>query len=463
MQHIPAAVVAEEVQQLQEQLGLTPFLADLLRQALNPDPTKPKQILIQPRAITWQGENIGRIWPMQLDHIILPPAFGLWLSQQRNLGEGSLSPNTTAVKRFLGIFKAPADMDLLSAEFMGEVYKQDMVGAARNLPLLNPKHSCCQKMPSAIGHWVSWHLAVCNRQEDYTWTNKLNALNNDLVGWQRKCSEAHDMANMARKLYDANRIAKMKDADGLKEAAVAAMLRLRAIATHYQGRQHISMKALGEANTALVGVIWCCTWAGRDYEWKIVTKQTILDILTPREDGSVVDHLVCTKHKTCKELGEAVKWLSPPILEGLRCYVSLPLMKKEKASDLFWRPVKGKEISVQACLRTFGAEYLPGTQPPGVNLMRKRFTTDALEVYQNAKVLSDLKDVDKHGEKTAAKSYAAYTWQRNCEKAKQVYQRVMGEVPSWPTDEVLAIRDQKCGQLQLKDGPAEDDDEDYDE
>ena len=145
--------------------------------------------------------------------------------------------------------------------------------------------------------------------------------------------------------------------------------------------------------------------------------------------------LVCPDHKTADELGEVVKYLSPSTCEALRHYLELPIRDGEPR--LLFAPVRGAAVTISGMLRCFGLRYLPQTQPPGVNLLRKRFTMAVLNLFKNSKVLSALEEVDKHSAETALRNYAAMTFEQQADAARAMYLGAMGEPPSWPDEPTI--------------------------
>ena len=75
------------------------------------------------------------------------------------------------------------------------------------------------------------------------------------------------------------------------------------------------------------------------------------------------------------------------------------------------------------------ALYLQGTQPPTVNLMRKRFTTAAFDVYRQPDILRALEVASKHKGRTARSVYCAMEFETQATTSEAIYKAVMIYIP----------------------------------
>ena len=62
-------------------------------------------------------------------------------------------------------------------------------------------------------------------------------------------------------------------------------------------------------------------------------------------------------------------------------------------------------------LKLYSKRYLPGTQPLGVNLMRKKMHREALGLLGRGGVLDQIETADKHSKSTALNTYFAMDYQ----------------------------------------------------
>ena len=88
-------------------------------------------------------------------------------------------------------------------------------------------------------------------------------------------------------------------------------------------------------------------------------------------------------------------------------------------------------------LEHFGGIFLEGTVAPGVNLLRKRFTTAVVDMRSNPHVLAMLKVVDKHSAQVTLSHYLRLTFEQQADQARLIYFAAMGEPPAWPSEEEL--------------------------
>jgi hypothetical protein len=375
----------------------------------------------------------GSSFPRVYEEFALDEHFGRWLRQQRNLKKQSIAPTVQAVSRFLGILAVPDGVGRNEPGVLATFYEDDVLAEIRDLPLFQPKYSWSRKTVAALSHWCQFHIEACDRKGSAAQGVRASivALKAQLIGWNKVSQSEKKKQNRKRKRYDAVRVTKMADCATMKLAARKAMMHLKSLHREYHGQASMPYSAQGAANVDLAGIVFLCNWAGRDGEWAMMTEAHVREQLFEMN----ADHLICSDHKTVDELGEAVKHISACTKEAFRLYFGLPMLR---ATELAFRPCKnGEAVSFQYLLRAFGAKYLPGTQAPGVNLLRKCFTKSVITVFANADALAAVEEVDKHSAKTALQSYAALTFQEQADGGRKTYVHAMGEPPAWPTEEPL--------------------------
>ena len=365
-------------------------------------------------------------YPLQKPDFVLDARFEHWLRQQRNLQPKSIPCTIVAAQRFLTLLE-PADpqLDRNRREVVAAVYKQNLLAQLLETPLMKPERSWARKMAVALQHWCQFHIECGDREDDHSNRRFLVALKTETVGWVKRCSDAHQEQCRDRKMYDAARIEKMASVDELKEGARRAMFDLIRLQKLYAEASTMSRKDRFRANADFALIVWTCNWAGRDDEWAIMEAEHAKSQLAAGKD-----HFVCPRHKTARELGEAVKHLSPCTQEAARCYLSLP---GHSDTGKLFRAAGGREVQILKLLKKGAALHLPGTQPPQVNLMRKRFTKAVLSVFKRQEVLDALETADKHRGSTALKHYCAMTFQEEADQCAAVYKAAMGDPPEWPS------------------------------
>jgi len=389
------------------------------------------------KAKAWIPESWkpGSDYPIDYADVALDNTFERWLRQQRVLKPQSIVPAVEAVSRFLSLIEVSDGCDRTGAGVLAAIYEADMLATLRDLPILKSEYSWSQKMSSALNHWCQFHIEGCERRKDPATRASIAALQNQLVGWAKEAKESHKTQCRARKRYDAERISKMADCDTLKASARCAMVEIKQLHQKYAGELSMPESAAGRAVVALAGIVYICNWAGRDGEWKKMPESHVRHQL---DKGA--DYFVCPDHKTADELGEAVKHVSAGTKEAIRHYLELPTNRPEPR--LLFRAVRAEKVSFSTLLRTYGKRFLRGTQPPGVNLVRKSFTKAVLQLCSGHPALSALGTVDKHSPAVILQHYLALTFQEQAALGEAVYKAAMGEPPAWPTDE------------EVEDGPA---------
>ena len=292
----------------------TPPPAQLGAQAAQP-PTGELLLGINPEYEKWtpEGRKKGSCAPIGCD-VEVSGDFAVWLDQERDLLPQSIKPVVEAVSRFLSLLVAPAGHDPNSAVYLAAIYEQNMLPVIRKLPIAGPGASWSRKMASAIAHYTDFKLKFCKRQrilfplQQEFWTMKrdsIAALKEQMAGWTIKASHLAKGLKRERKRYDSKRIALMAKPAILKESARVAAVDLARLERKYPSDgPKVSRKDHGRANVAFSHILYTTNWAGRDGEW---TRMKDADVGEQLEEANF---LICPNHKTCDELGEAVKALS---------------------------------------------------------------------------------------------------------------------------------------------------------
>lgn len=370
--------------------------------------------------------------------------FSMWLDTVMVLDTESTKPCIQALQRFLSCLEITSGHSRTSPEVLAALYKQSLMPKLMSLNLLDPNHSWSQKMPSALGKWCKWHIEQCQAKasafQDEGETEaardiaalkeNIDALSRKLTGWTKRSSRSHKRACRDRLRYDAGRMDNMADDDSRRAAVLKAMLELRDICEKYKDERVLPKKQHGRANVAMAGIIFQTGFAGRDHEWKEVEAQYVIDQL---EAGH--EFLVIGDHKTASTYGDVVKQLFPGVAEAMKWFLKLP---RDPDNPKFFQPVQStsRGVSMQGLLDTFGRRYLPGWQPPAVNLIRKQLNL-CIAMYSNMDdMLNMLVVVDKHSKNTIKSSYVAMTFEKEAKYCAACFIRVFGEPVPWPSNEL---------------------------
>ena len=139
-------------------------------------------------------------------------------------------------------------------------------------------------------------------------------------------------------------------------------------------------------------------------EWELMSFKSVVDALNAGDN-----FLVCSDHKTSPTYGDLAKYLSPGLVEALKCYASLP---RRPGVDKFLVPAvaSATQVCIPSSMRTFVKRYLPcgpgRRERPTINLVRKWFHKALIGLTDTKEKLKDLMVViDGHSKRVIDRHY----------------------------------------------------------
>jgi hypothetical protein len=174
-----------------------------------------------------------------------------------------------------------------------------------------------------------------------------------------------------------------------------------------------------EAATALVGVIFYNSFAGRSGEWELMQRSHVKDHLDKHNT-----FLLCPQHKTVATYGTLAKHIPAGSWHAFRLYLDLP----GKRTDRFIEPptATSTQASVAGLLKRFGVIAFKTEDPPNSNLIRKMFHSCLLRISRDKEAMRFMEKVDAHSEHIARKVYAITTPEDDSKLAHMLYTEVFG-------------------------------------
>jgi hypothetical protein len=143
-----------------------------------------------------------------------------------------------------------------------------------------------------------------------------------------------------------------------------------------------------EAATALVGVIFYNSFAGRSGEWELMQRSHVKDHLDKHNT-----FLLCPQHKTVATYGTLAKHIPAGSWHAFRLYLDLP----GKRTDRFIEPptATSTQASVAGLLKRFGVIAFKTEDPPNSNLIRKMFHSCLLRISRDKDAITTPEDDSK--------------------------------------------------------------------
>ena len=146
-----------------------------------------------------------------------------------------------------------------------------------------------------------------------------------------------------------------------------------------------------EAATALVGVIFFNSFAGRSGEWELMQSSHVTGQL-----DKCSTFLLCPQHKTVATYGSLAKHVPAGSWHAFRLYLDLP----GKHTDRFIEPptATSTQASVAGLLKRFGVLAFKTDDPPNSNLIRKMFHSCLIRMSRDKEAMRFMEKIDAHSE-----------------------------------------------------------------
>lgn len=401
-------------------------------------------------------------WPSTLKNDIVEHGlddFKMWLYRKQNKKEDHASNIVLNVGRALGALKIigsepEAEAKLTDVKALVAFYTSNEYLKFANMDLMHPKYGWTIKTIDALACYCQFHLYELAqksiRSELGPWdeySNVLHAFVKDLRGGFRKRCEDQRAQNIEKKkAEDLKKIKNLPQITTMQEAVHAGYIVLQHIATKWAGQPTMPSSVRALANACLCGGINLDTFMGRSMEWELLKY-----VHAKGQVDDKLDYIVCTQHKTSKTYGDLAKWLSPGLVEAIKCYMSLP---RHDCDGNLLLPAQGgcNRISFASCLHTFCKKFLPAEKSyPTVNLVRKWLHTSLMKLTDTKDKLKEVMLlIDAHSKSVQDRHYWLREPEDDVKLAKLLVHTIFGATVPWPDQtQVAAFFEQTCASTML--------------
>ena len=421
------------------------------------------------------------IWPRRLLEDAIPlPAFSEYLVTQKNTKKDHRENQLRGAGRVLDMLEAnggPLDHNEpgMDIKVLLGLYTERTHTQLLNLPILRPVYTWSLKTIDAFISYCEFHARQVSQKmildgDEYLSKYKtvLEELVKDLRGGHRKrCVEQHDKDLLARRRHDREQLKNITTPDELRRGVEEGYRVLAFIHKQYRHADSLPEALQAEANSILIGSIWCSSFGGRKKEWETMPLATALGMLERDED-----FLIVTEHKTSTTYGDLAKWLPAGLLTCLKHYLQLP--RRPSVSTMLHPVRDGTDVvNVPKALKLFHKRHLPKkTVAPTVNLMRKWFHTALMKATDSKDKLKEVMTLlDAHRSGVQSKHYYLRDPADDTILAKHLVKLNLGDTAAWPVEdekgldnevrgaiENLMARTGDCDDKETEDDEAEDED-----
>ena len=362
--------------------------------------------------------------PLPVAKIELQGNFGAFLS---SVGCESIAKNqnVAAVKRFFSAievseFEGPGFKDQQDWEhiqvFMA-ISQTSIMNELQLLPCMHPYRTWSAKIVAALKHYVD-HLKVMALGDHSKWSAKdiglLNLLReSQLKFWGKKAKKGAKIARLAKNFLTSQQLSNFPSVEVMQFAVEQAMLILNAVVEAALARGSITNGELALLNKCICLILACNGFLGRSGEWKRLLA-SIIEALNRSGCGVVI----CEEHKTSANYGELAKFLFPGTVIACARYVEIikllpnPKLCKRTGEPLFLQPVGGDacgDFPFHSYLKHASILFIKPLQQKSclltVNLLRKMFHSEVMDLSNADKALFLIGKADAHGIQTAKSHY----------------------------------------------------------
>jgi len=253
-----------------------------------------------------------------------------------------------------------------------------------------------------------------------------------LPGYKREGIDFRKLANKKKHQFDAERLEKFPSTEQIKDAVLNAMVSLGSLSRDSAGKDQLDFSEKLNATTAMVGIIYYNSFAGRSGEWQIMTRAHMEE-----QAAASKDFLLCPEHKTNDTYGTLAKYVPAGSMEAMKVYCNLP----GKTTDLLLEPASPQSlnVSVHQHLKKFGRMFLNEPEPPNSNLIRKQYHTMLLRLSREGGAMELMRKVDAHSVDVAMKVYATTTNEDDAKLGKYLHEHLFGEPVNWPSEDMIRV------------------------
>ena len=196
--------------------------------------------------------------------------------------------------------------------------------------------------------------------------------------------------------------------DKIKAAVSKAMMAIGALSEKTIGENHLASEEQLYVTTAMVGIIFYNSFAGRREPWEDLAREHVADQI-----AAGANYVLCNAHlKTADTYGLVAKYVPTGSMEAMNIYMHLP----GKKTSLFLEPtLDDQRVSVDYHLERFGHTFMDTLDPPSCNLIRTYYHSQLLKTSSGLQWLQ-----------------SSSTNEEDVEFSKYMYEEFFGEPVEWP-------------------------------
>jgi len=193
------------------------------------------------------------------------------------------------------------------------------------------------------------------------------------------------------------------------------MMAIGALSEKTIGENHLASEEQLYVTTAMVGIIFYNSFAGRREPWEDLTREHVADQI-----AAGANYVLCNAHlKTADTYGLVAKYVPTGSMEAMNIYMHLP----GKKTSLFLEPtLDDQRVSVDYHLERFGHIFMDTLDPPSCNLIR---------MYYHSQLLNTSSGLQLMGKMMPCVS-SPCTNEEDVEFSKYMYEEFFGEPVEWP-------------------------------
>ena len=406
----------------------------------------PPPVKFTPEALAWnvgaESEDVRRSsWPLLPNRKVPMQSFFVYLVNAKGLEDLSAQGHLLRMTYFFGMFDLPTEFS--QEAFMAALFSSGAAEQWAALPIMSPERPTTRNMMTAVLHYVDFLILQCERRQHREACRCLNLLRADVLKpLCRRTLKARAIDENRLREEDAERLLKLPKAEVLREVVREAMIDLHHVWEDCRARGAPTLYNKGIANTIMIGLVFCNSYAGRPGEWTRLRRCQVEEMINDE-----MTLLTFKKHKTAWKYGSLGRHVPP----GNRAAMAKMLDIHPATAELFFDPprLETKLVSCNALLRRFSAVYAPEYQPIQATLMRKLFHSKALEEPTADRMFEELCKADKHSLKVGKRNYVAANAAQDARRTAAVYKVILGDPVSWPTaEELSAGKERSMARLQ---------------
>ena len=273
-----------------------------------------------------KGHGVDRsTFPQSMNKdIVALPDFKAYMEKDLNKKGERLKQHYIGATRALGALNLTPHPDkphivITDVDVLVALYTQAEHLKLLNCPLLSPCYSWTMELLDGLDVYCQFHQKQLRDKEikgeegthASEFSDVLTSLREVLKsGWRQRCEDHRIRALVEKKQVDLKLIKEIK-VEKLQEAVLKGYIVLERIKQKYHGQASLPRKIRGLANACMAGGIAFDTFPGRKGEWeglKFIYGSKVLE--------GMLDHFVCSEHKTWQVYGSIAKLLTPGLFQA---------------------------------------------------------------------------------------------------------------------------------------------------